>query len=98
MEIKDFENLLTQHFAPRYVRLIDQSASHVGHAETMGKRQKLYDLILVSDVFEGRSPVERHRHIYRVLGIGTDEEIHGISVRAYTEKEWARYGQNSSCG
>lgn len=46
-----------------------------------------FELLVVSDVFAGRSLVERHRMIYAVLGDAVGGPIHALSIRAHTPAE-----------
>jgi stress-induced morphogen len=47
-----------------------------------------FELLVVSDVFAGRSLVERHRMIYAVLGDAVGGAIHALSIRAQTPAEY----------
>ena len=46
-----------------------------------------FELVVVSDVFAGRSLIERHRMIYAVLGDAVGGPIHALSIRAETPSE-----------
>jgi BolA protein len=47
---------------------------------------------VVSDAFSGQRPLARHQLVYRCLGDRMGNEIHALSIRAYTGLEWARQG------
>ena len=42
---------------------------------------------IVSNAFEGKNSIERHRMIYQALGDAMKSEIHALSINARTEKE-----------
>lgn len=44
-------------------------------------------LVVASD-FEGKRPLQRHQLVYRCLGTMMGNEIHALSIRAFTPGEW----------
>ena len=46
--------------------------------------------LIVSPEFEGKRPIQRHQRVYATLGerMKTDE-VHALSIRAFTPTEWA---------
>ena len=48
-----------------------------------------FDAVVVSDEFNTKSRLERHRLIYRALGDKMREEVHALSMKLYTVKEWS---------
>jgi len=46
-----------------------------------------FELVVVADVFSGKSLIERHRMIYAVLGEAVGGAIHALSIRAQTPAE-----------
>jgi acid stress-induced BolA-like protein IbaG/YrbA len=51
-----------------------------------------FQAVVVSDAFSGQRPLARHQLVYRCLGDRMGNEIHALSIRAYTGLEWARQG------
>ena len=50
-----------------------------------------FDAIVVGDMFEGMSPVNKQRTVYATLGDRiTSGEIHALSIKAYTPAEWKK--------
>lgn len=47
-----------------------------------------FDAVVVSDEFESKPRIERHRLIYAALGDRMREEVHALSMKLYTIKEW----------
>jgi stress-induced morphogen len=46
-----------------------------------------YELLVVTDAFEGRSPIERHRMVYAPLAEPLKGPLHALTLRTYTRKE-----------
>jgi len=69
---------------PVTLELIDDSASHAGHAGSKGweeSGESHFVLNIVAEVFDGMPLVKRHQLIYMVLG-ETMEKIHALSINA----------------
>lgn len=49
-----------------------------------------FDAVVVSDDFEGKSRIERHRLVYTALGERMKEEVHALSMKLYTNNEWSK--------
>ena len=49
-----------------------------------------WSALIVSDEFQGKRPIQRHQRVYATLGerMKTDE-VHALSIRAFTPAEWA---------
>ena len=47
-----------------------------------------FETLVVSDLFEDKRPIARHQMIYKCLGTLMGNEIHAMSIRAYTPDEW----------
>ena len=71
---------------PVRLELIDDSHLHAGHAgaRTGGGH---YRLSIVSDVFQGKNTVARHRIIYDALGELMRKEIHALAIQARSPEE-----------
>lgn len=51
-----------------------------------------FEALIVSNLFEGRRPVQRHQLVYKALGDRMREEIHALSMRTLTPAEHAARG------
>jgi len=49
-----------------------------------------FEALVVSDAFTGKRPLARHQLVYQCLGSLMGNEIHALSIRAYTHGEWQR--------
>lgn len=54
-----------------------------------------FETVVVSDSFAGKRPLARHQLVYRCLGALMGNEIHALSIRAYTEVEWDQLASTS---
>lgn len=72
--------------APESLEVIDDSASHVGHAGARGGGGH-YEVIIVAQAFAGLGLLQRHRLIYDALGDATGRDIHALSIKAYSPQE-----------
>jgi BolA protein len=78
---------LRERLAAVHVEVVDESHLHVGHA---GAREGggHFRAVVVSAQFNGRSPVERQRLVYRALENVMGTEIHALSLRTLTPAQW----------
>ena len=47
-----------------------------------------FDAVIVSEDFEGKTLLERHKLVYKVLGEAMKERIHALSLKTYTPEQW----------
>ena len=47
-----------------------------------------FEAVVVADEFDGKRSLQRHQIIYRCLGTLMGNEIHAMSIRAYSPEEW----------
>jgi stress-induced morphogen len=86
---------LTKAFEPSSLIVENESAKHAGHA---GARDHLghatgeshFRVVVVSEAFQGASPVERHRRINAALKDELAGPVHALAIKAMTPAEAAR--------
>jgi BolA protein len=71
---------------PTALEIVDDSAKHAGHAGARGGGGH-FNVSIVSDEFEGKSLIQRHRMVYDALGDAMHKEIHALSINARTPGE-----------
>ena len=49
-----------------------------------------FEAIVIASEFEGKRAIARHQLIYATLGSLVGNEIHALSIRAFTPAEWAQ--------
>lgn len=59
------------------------------HLHVAGDDGQHFEAVVVSSVFEGLRPVQRHQKVYAVLGDRMRQEIHALSMKTLTPAEWA---------
>ena len=86
---------LAKTFAPSSLTVENESAKHASHA---GARDHLghatgeshFRVMVVSETFQGKSLVERHRLINTALKDELAGPVHALAIRALTPAEAAR--------
>ncbi|MFM8548079.1 MAG: BolA family protein [Betaproteobacteria bacterium] len=54
-----------------------------------------FEALIVSALFEGKRPVQRHQLVYQALGERMREEIHALSMKTLTPAEHTASGGGS---
>lgn len=83
---------LSQALDPLHVEILDDSASHAGHAGAVTSGGGHFYAKIVSAAFDGKSPVQRHRMVYAALGDMMHNEIHALSMKVLTPSEHQTIG------
>ena len=81
---------LAQALQPSVLEIVNESARHSGHAGDDGSGESHFHVLVVSDLFIGKSRIERQRMIYGVLKEEMAGKIHALSLRLLTNAEYAR--------
>ena len=68
-------------FAPTELEVIDESHKHAGHPGARDGRGH-FRVKIISPLFAGRKPIERHRMVYAALSSMMQTDIHALSVHA----------------
>jgi len=70
---------------PIQIEIEDDSAKHAGHAGNTGGGH--YNLLIVSEQFEGLSLIQRHRLVFEQVDDLMQNQIHALSIKAKTPAE-----------
>lgn len=73
---------LTAAFAPESLRVVDESHQHEGHAGHRPGGETHYRVYIVSDLFRGKSRIDRHRMINQALARELAGGIHALAIHA----------------
>lgn len=76
MEPAEIEALISAGFEDPVVRVLSDDNTH-------------FQAIVVAAEFDGVRPLARHQLVYKTLGSRVGNEIHALSIRAFTPDEWA---------
>ena len=77
---------LEEIFQPTDLLLKDQSQLHAGH-EGAKDGKGHFDVTIVSEAFDGKSRIQRHRMVYDALGSLLESDIHALRIKALTPSE-----------
>lgn len=78
---------LNSALSPSRIALIDDSEAHRGHGGHNPAGESHFSLEIESEVFAGKSRVERQRLVYKALGELMHERVHALSIRATSPGE-----------
>ena len=78
---------ITAALSPASLEVIDDSASHAGHAGANPAGESHFKVIVVSDQFEGKNRVDRQRMVYAILKDEMSAHIHALEIKALTPEE-----------
>ena len=70
---------------PKDLDIIDEGHLHIGHEGA--KKGGHFKVLIVSDQFKNKTPLERHRLVYSAMGELMKTEIHALSINAKTPEE-----------
>jgi BolA protein len=73
---------LTKAFAPERLDVIDESHRHAGHSGARPGGETHYSIYIVSQAFQGKSRLERHRMINATLMSELQGGVHALAIRA----------------
>ena len=76
----DVERLLRERLAPSRIEVVDDSASHAGHAGAAEGSH--FSVRLESERFAGLTRLARHRLVYDSLGPLMTRGIHALAIDA----------------
>ena len=88
MTVKDIiSKKLHAAFAPERLDVIDESHLHEGHMGHRPGGETHFRVNIVSDGFEGKSRIERHRMINTALAAELAGPVHALALKAQTKAE-----------
>jgi BolA protein len=67
---------------PTRLDLVNESHLHAGHQSSPGTGESHFRLLIVSDVFTGKSRVERHRVVNDLLSDELKGGVHALAIKA----------------
>jgi len=77
---QEIEDKLRVAFHPREITVVDDSASHSGHAGAPATGESHFNVMLRSHVFKGKNRVSRHRAVHTALGPDLIGRIHALAL------------------
>ncbi|VAX12413.1 Cell division protein BolA [hydrothermal vent metagenome] len=80
----EIESRLSAELKPSLMQVINESNNHNVPAGS----ESHFKLVLVSDKFDGKTLLARHRLINSILESQLRNGIHALAMHTYTESEW----------
>jgi BolA protein len=80
-------NKLTAAFSPENLRVEDESHKHAGHGGHREGGETHFRVYIVTDAFNGKSRVERHRMVNQSLAAELSGSVHALAIHAYAPGE-----------
>ena len=74
-------------FDPIRLDVINESEMHAGHRSSPGTGESHFRVLIVSDVFTGKSRLARQRLVNDVLGDEVGGRIHALALSTYAPGE-----------
>ena len=83
---KEIKKRLDEKLSLHHFEIKDFTGRHMNHKLHEGGFH--LEAVIVSDTFEGISLVDRHKIVYEAMGELMKHEIHALSMKTKTIKEW----------
>jgi BolA protein len=80
-------NKLREAFSPESLDVSDESHLHEGHAGHRPGGETHFRVYIVSDAFDGKSRIERHRMINSTLASELAGGVHALAIKAQAPGE-----------
>jgi BolA protein len=80
-------SILTKELTPIYLEVTDFSERHKGHAGYREGGETHFDVVVVSDMFSGKSRIERQKLVYKILEEEMKSKIHALTLKTLTPDE-----------
>ncbi len=77
---------LTNQLQPTQLDIVDESHLHAGHAGAASGAGH-FSVTIISDAFNGKSLIEKHRLVYLAVNDLMKSEIHALSIKAIATDE-----------
>eukprot|EP00794_Sanderia_malayensis_P011919 gene11919-13153_t len=75
---------LTDIFKPYFINVINESGNH----NVPKGSETHFKVIVVSDEFDGKSLIQRHRLVNEALQHELQSGVHALSIQAKTPQQW----------
>jgi len=80
----DIERKLAEGIQPLHMQVINESGNH----NVPPGSESHFKVVLVSNDFDGKNLLARHRLVNTVLADELKSKIHALALHTYTESEW----------
>ncbi|APS00812.1 BolA family protein [Pajaroellobacter abortibovis] len=81
---RQVESILRELLHPIYLKVENESQLHAGPSD----RETHFNIVIVSNRFQGMNSVERHRYVYESLKDEFQRGLHALTLQTVTEEQW----------
>ena len=75
---------------PTRLDVVNESELHAGHRSSPGSGESHFRVLVVSERFQGKSRIERHRMVNEALATELREGVHALAIKALAPGEEIR--------
>ena len=79
---REIETRLKEALDPSHLEVVNDSATHSGHAGDDGSGESHFTVIVEAKAFAGKSRLERQRMVNAALGDLPGERVHALAIKA----------------
>ncbi|NVK24560.1 MAG: BolA/IbaG family iron-sulfur metabolism protein [Gammaproteobacteria bacterium] len=81
---QQIQQKLSDEFKPLLLDVINESQNHNVPAGS----ESHFKVIVVSNAFDGKRLLQRHRAVNKCLAVELSDHIHALAIHTFTEAEW----------
>jgi len=85
--LAEIRSRLQTALSPESLQVEDEGHLHIGHEGAKDGRGH-FRVLVVSNQFQGKNLIARHRLIYQAMGDLMQTDIHALAIDAYTPDEF----------
>jgi BolA protein len=85
--LEEIQRRIEAELSPESLQVEDEGHLHLGHEGAKGGLGH-FRVLVVSDAFQGKSLIKRHRLIYQAMGKLMQSDIHALTIEAFTPDEF----------
>lgn len=85
---QQIETILTEQFEPSHLEVVNESHMH----NVPQNSETHFKVTIVSDAFDGKRLIARHRLINNALREILAGPVHALALHTYVELEWSKKG------
>ena len=82
------DQLIMDYFKPHFFSVSDVSEQHRGHQNFKENVESHFEIIIVSEKFDNRNKIERHRMVNKSLKEEFLSDLHSVIIKTYTIDEF----------
>ena len=76
------------HFKPYFFSVSDVSEQHRGHQNFKENVESHFEIIIVSEKFDNRNKIQRHRMVNKSLKEEFLSDLHSVTIKTFTIDEF----------